>query len=100
MCYVSGVHFPELLYQWSMGKDVEQPAYRTGVKCRWLLPGDIAHFLANPARFSMKPSFFSFKGMYYDDFMKGDAKGNFASVWCTLLSIFDAETWKKGLFRT
>jgi predicted ATP-grasp superfamily ATP-dependent carboligase len=99
LAYVSGVNFPYLLYQWAQGHEIKQPVYKTGVKCRWLLPGDVAHFLANGKRFSMRPGFFRFRGMYYDDFMKGDPKGNWASIWCNFLTIFDADTWRKGVFR-
>jgi predicted ATP-grasp superfamily ATP-dependent carboligase len=99
LCYVSGVNFPYLLYEWCMGREVKQPLYRTGVRCRWLLPGDVAHFLANPDRFHMNPSFFRLRGVYYDEFIKGDLSGNFASVWCALLSAFDPEAWARGVLR-
>jgi predicted ATP-grasp superfamily ATP-dependent carboligase len=99
LAYVSGVNFPYLLYLWAQGGEVKQPVYKTGIKCRWLLPGDVAHFISSRRRFSMKPGFFRFRGMYYDDFMRGDAKGNWASIWCNFLTIFDAETWRKGVFR-
>jgi predicted ATP-grasp superfamily ATP-dependent carboligase len=99
LCYVSGINFPYLLYEWCMGREVKQPVYRTGVRCRWLLPGDVAHFLANPDRFRMNPSFFRFRGVYYDEFIKGDLSGNFASVWCALLSAFDPEAWARGVLR-
>lgn len=100
LSYVAGINFPYLLYRWSMGDAIEQPAYRTGVKCRWLFPGDVAHFLANPRRFSMTPSFFRFGGVYYDDFMRGDRSGNLASVWCALLSVLDPQAWARGVHRT
>jgi len=65
----SGVDFPYLLYRMVMDGDVGSvTSYKVGVKCRWLLPGDILHFLTNPERFTMKPSFFKFfdKNMRYD----------------------------------
>jgi hypothetical protein len=39
-----------------------------GHLCRWLLPGDILHFLQNPNRWRLKPSFFEFRraNMSYD----------------------------------
>lgn len=99
LSYVSGVNFPQLLYDWSMGREIKQPSYRTGVRCRWLLPGDTAHFLANLRRFRMTPSFFRLRDDYYDDFMRGDLNGNLASVYCWLLSVFDAQSWAKGVLR-
>jgi predicted ATP-grasp superfamily ATP-dependent carboligase len=66
---LSGVDFPYLLYRMVMDGDIRSvTTYKTGVKCRWLLPGDILHFLTNPQRFKMKPSFFNFfdKNMRYD----------------------------------
>ena len=56
----SGVDFPYLLYQWSRGERI-QPVheYKVGQFCRQILPYDLMHFLANPDRFKMNPSFFS-----------------------------------------
>ena len=49
--------------------DVEEVfTYRTGIKCRWLLPGDILHFLYNKDRFALEPSFFGTgRSGLYDD---------------------------------
>jgi len=42
--------------------------------CRWLLPGDILHFLFNKNRFNLNPSFFNFydENIYYDILSKED----------------------------
>lgn len=58
----TGVNFPYLLTLMALGLDF--PAvhtYRLGHLCRWLLPGDILHFLQNPNRWRLKPSFFQFR---------------------------------------
>lgn len=65
----TGVNFPYLLTLMALGLDF--PAvhtYRLGHLCRWLLPGDILHFLQNPNRWRLKPSFFQFRqaNMSYD----------------------------------
>ncbi len=65
----TGVNFPYLLTLVALGLDF--PAvhtYRVGHLCRWLLPGDILHFLQNPNRWRLKPSFFEFRrpNMSYD----------------------------------
>ncbi len=98
---VSGINFPHLLFLLSQKKEIPLVKYNAGIRCRWLLPGDIAHFISNPERFKIKPSFFNFfeKNTFYDEFRKGDFRGNIASVLCAFLSFFDFETWKKGIFR-
>lgn len=58
----SGIDFPFLLYKMAMEGDIEPVMdYNVGVKCRWLIPGDLLHFIKTPARFRLKPSFFDFK---------------------------------------
>jgi len=58
MSILAGVDFPWLLFKTAMGEEVEEVfAYSVGVRCRWLLPGDVFHFLANKSRFAMDPPF-------------------------------------------
>jgi predicted ATP-grasp superfamily ATP-dependent carboligase len=57
----SGVDFPYLIYRMAKGESFEPVlTYEVGRRCRWLLPGDIFHFLKNPNRFHLSPSFFDF----------------------------------------
>jgi predicted ATP-grasp superfamily ATP-dependent carboligase len=57
----SGVDFPYMLYEWSLGRPVQPVhSYKVGQFCRQLLPYDLMHFFANPNRFRMQPSFFNF----------------------------------------
>jgi len=65
----SGIDFPYLLYQLSLGKEVpSQKNYEIGRRSRWLFPGDILHFLWNPKRLSMNPGLLSGKRQQvYDD---------------------------------
>ena len=59
---VAGVNFPYLLYRLSRGETfgpVEH--YKLGVRCRWMLPGDILHFIHNPRRASLIHDFFRFR---------------------------------------
>ncbi|MBN2516526.1 MAG: ATP-grasp domain-containing protein [Deltaproteobacteria bacterium] len=65
----AGVNFPYLLYRMARGenfKPVEQ--YEIGKRCRWVLPGDILHFMYNPKRARLLPDFFHFwqKNTVYD----------------------------------
>lgn len=58
----SGVDFPYLLFKLAMDGDIEPVIdYNVGVRCRWLIPGDLLHFIKNPSRFRLKPNFFDFK---------------------------------------
>jgi predicted ATP-grasp superfamily ATP-dependent carboligase len=57
---LAGVDFPWLWYRLACGEAVEKVFdYKAGVRCRSLLPGDILHYMANPKRLSMNPSFWS-----------------------------------------
>ncbi len=58
----AGVDFPYLLYKLAVDGDIEPVHdYQTGIMCRWLIPGDLLHFLSNPDRFRLKPGFFNMK---------------------------------------
>lgn len=60
LAIAAGVNFPFLLYQVAMTGDCpEVRQYQVGLRCRWLLPGDILHFAANPNRWRMDPPFWS-----------------------------------------
>ena len=65
----SGVNFPVLYHKIALGYDVVPKLdFKLGEFCRWLLPGDILHFISNPNRFDLNPSFFKFfeKNLHYD----------------------------------
>ena len=58
----AGVNFPYLLYRMSRGENFKPVEYyETGKRCRWLLPGDILHFICNPERMKLRPRFFNFR---------------------------------------
>jgi predicted ATP-grasp superfamily ATP-dependent carboligase len=62
LAIAAGVNFPYLLYRMAKGERFKPVVnYPTGIKCRWLLPGDLLHFIYNPDRFRLKPGFFNFK---------------------------------------
>lgn len=71
---LAGVDFPWLLYRLSLEADIEGVFnYQTGLKCRWLLPGDILHFLTNKNRLKMSPPFFTGKKQnVFDDIISKD----------------------------
>jgi len=60
LAILSGVDFPYLLYKLAVDGDIETvDHYKLGIKSRWLIPGDIMHFIHNPDRFKLIPGFFS-----------------------------------------
>jgi len=61
LAILSGVDFPYLMLRMARGETFEPILrYDVGKRCRWLLFGDILHFLNNPQRFHLNPSFFHF----------------------------------------
>jgi predicted ATP-grasp superfamily ATP-dependent carboligase len=91
----AGVDFPYLLYKMAMGEAFEPIVeYEVGVRCRWLLPGDILHFLTNPQRFHLEPSFFRFRGIA-DDILSLDDPMPALGSFLTLFSLL----WDKDLRR-
>ncbi len=98
----AGINFPYLLYQMENNIKINaKQTYKIGIKTRWLIPGDILHFLSNPNRFNLKPSFFDFfdKNTYYDDFDSTDPFGNFGVIICNLIQAFNPKMWKYILRR-
>jgi len=99
---LAGVDFPYLLYKMEMDGDIEPVTeYQEGVRCRWLLPGDILHFIYNPKRFKLEPSFFDFsKNNRQDDFISwrdpGPTLGFFLVV---LRDLFNLDKWRHALRR-
>jgi len=57
----SGVDFPYLILKMAKGEKFDPVLrYPVGRRSRWLLFGDILHFISNPGRFRLQPSFFRF----------------------------------------
>jgi predicted ATP-grasp superfamily ATP-dependent carboligase len=98
----AGVDFPYLLYRMAIDGNVEPvTSFELGVRCRWLVPGDILHFIFNPDRFKMKPSFFDFwdDNLYYDLISKDDP-GPLWGMFCSALSnLRNPIFWKKHFSR-
>ncbi len=75
----SGVDFPYLLYRMTVDGDV-QPVfeYKSGVRCRWLIPGDMLHLLSSlkygQDRLAAVKEFLKFfdKDLYYDEISLDD----------------------------
>ncbi|HHL38991.1 MAG TPA: ATP-grasp domain-containing protein, partial [Deltaproteobacteria bacterium] len=59
LAVLSGVDVPWMLARLAVDGDVEPVMdYRAGVRCRWLVPGDLMHLLTNPAWPSVLKDFF------------------------------------------
>jgi len=94
---VSGVDFPYLLYRMAVDGDIEPVFdYKVGVRCRWLLPGDILHFLANPNRFHLRPSFFQFwdDELHYDILSRDDPGPVLGVLIGYLARLWDKQLWE------
>lgn len=99
---VSGVDFPYLLYKMAIDGDVEPVFdYKVGMRCRWLLPGDILNFITNPNRFKSNNSFFHFfdENLKYDIISKDDPLP-ILGIFVTFVSkLFDRSFWRKHILR-
>lgn len=98
----AGVDFPWLLYRLALGQEVETVStYQTGIKCRWLLPGDLLHFLTNRDRARMDPPFWSGRKQdVYDDLVSLSDPLPVVGFCLACLRYFpDPGMWKSFLLR-
>jgi len=96
LAVTSGVDFPHLLYQLAVGEPVrETHEYEIGRKCRWLLPGDLLHFLSNRDRRRMVPSFWEFGGAptSYDGIYRDDPGATLGTLLSCGHYLFDRDLW-------
>ncbi|MCX8036259.1 MAG: ATP-grasp domain-containing protein [Candidatus Sumerlaeia bacterium] len=90
----SGVDFPWLLYRMALGERIEPVhSYREGVVGRWVLHGDLMHYLTNPRRRQMQPSFWKFRGpdWHYDITTWDDPLPTVGTIFSLLLLLYDKE---------
>jgi predicted ATP-grasp superfamily ATP-dependent carboligase len=102
LAIASGVDFPSLLLRVAQGRPFAPVFdYRVGVRCRWLVPGDLLHFLANPDRWHLQPSFFQFRGrdLYYDDFAADDWCGNVGTIVAAAGGLLSPALWRVAIKR-
>ena len=94
LAIVSGVDFPYLMLRMARGERFSPILrYAVGKRFRWLLLGDILHFLKNPNRFHLDPSFFHFFDPHtcYDVFSKDDPLPFLGSVATLFTFLYDPE---------
>jgi predicted ATP-grasp superfamily ATP-dependent carboligase len=94
LAIASGVDFPTLLLRMA-GRETFEPVlrYQLGKRFRWLLLGDIFHFLKNGNRLRLHPSFFRFfdRNTSYDVFSKDDPLPFLGSVATLFTFLYDPE---------
>ncbi len=90
----SGVDFPYLMLRIAKGEEVKPIlSYEVGMRCRWLLLGDILHFITNTDRFNLQPSFFRFfePNTCYDIISKDDPLPILGAVATFFTFLYDPE---------
>ncbi|NLI92050.1 MAG: ATP-grasp domain-containing protein [Peptococcaceae bacterium] len=98
LAILSGVDFPWLYYRLIMGKSVKTVSlYQLGIKCRWLFPGDILHFLSNKNRWKMDPPFFAGakKGINDDILSRNDIMPLAGFILAALHYLPDRNMWRQ-----
>lgn len=93
----AGVDFPWILYQLAMEEVSEEiKSYKIGVKCRWLLPGDILHFVLNRERKKMYPPFWGGKkyGIRDDILSKEDPIPLLGFILACFRYVLDIKMWR------
>ncbi len=96
---LAGSNFPYLLYKMAKGDHVDAALnYKIGVKCRWVLPGDILWFLSAPNKIKNINKFFRFD--ISDDIISLEDPGPTAGFMLAVARyLFDIDMWKFVLKR-
>jgi len=102
LAITAGVDFPYLFYKMAVEGDV-QPVfnYKVGVKARYLLFGDVFHFLASPNKLRLLPGFLKFyeKDLSYDICHIDDPLPAVIQVINGVRYVFSSEMWQYAYFR-
>lgn len=92
-----GMDFPRWTAELALGLEPDVPVrYPAGNRCRWLLPGDLLHYLANPERSRMDPPFFrTMDGRTRDDIIdREDPLPVLGFVAAVVRHLFDLRMWR------
>lgn len=98
----SGVDFPHLLYQMARGEAVSPTtAYKTGIKARWLIPGDLMYLLealrVKPNRLATLIDFFQLSNVRDDVLSWDDPLPVFGEFKASLGYFFEVLTGKRSM---
>ncbi len=94
LAITSGVNFPYLLYRMSRGDNFQHVNnYEIGKRSRWLLPGDILHFIHHPKRSRLTSEFFNFwdANTVYDIISLKDPLPTLSRILTPLTFIYDRD---------
>ncbi|MCJ7443258.1 MAG: ATP-grasp domain-containing protein [Methanotrichaceae archaeon] len=91
---LAGIDFPYLLYKMIIDGDVEpEMEYAEGIKCRWILPGDILWYLSEKNKVKNLPQLLDLATP--DDILSWNDPGpTFGFAIASLRYIFDVDMWK------
>ncbi|KAB1186607.1 MULTISPECIES: ATP-grasp domain-containing protein [Haloferax] len=99
--YRAGVEFPWQLVQCALGNDPEPVTdYPEGVRCRFLLPGDILNLVSRRDRAALREFFPLVEpGVYYDILDRTDPLPTAARCVAMARYTFDRNMWKHAILR-
>lgn len=91
---LAGVDFPYLLYKLVKEGDIPAvPDYKIGVRCRWLLPGDILWLVSAPHKLGNLAKFFKYEPNY-DIISRKDPGPTLGFFLASLRFSLDKDMWK------
>lgn len=92
----SGLDFPALAARAALGETLpDPPPYPAGVRCRWMVPGEILRYLTQHA--SEREAYLQFmRGLpgVAEEWDASDLPGTLSSVLCTALLALNPRFWK------
>jgi predicted ATP-grasp superfamily ATP-dependent carboligase len=92
----AGVDFPSLYAKAAVGETLGvPPRYPAGIRCRWLIPGDILRYITHPrsSREGLK-SFLKGLPTTAEEWDREDIRGTLASIICPALLVINPKYWK------
>ncbi len=98
----AGVDFPWLYYQLLTEGTCDPPVdYPAGLLCRWLLPGDLLHFICSPGRFAMQPPLLPIRrpNLHDDTICWADPLPTLGVLSACLHYLTDKEMWQAMFLR-
>jgi predicted ATP-grasp superfamily ATP-dependent carboligase len=98
LAVASGVNFPHLLYRMARGEQFASvETYRVGQRARWLLPGDLLHFIQRRDRRGLLPEFCSFRDRrtVYDIVSRSDPLPAMGRMLMPLTLLYDVDMQRR-----
>lgn len=90
--FKSGMDYATMIADMTLGKPLRKYKYESGKRLRHL-GFEVLWFLKSPSRFKSNPSWFKFfgKGLYYQDWIRGDFSAFFWGTWGNFKKQMDPE---------